>query len=557
MALVSAENMSAQATGLGSLPAVRQLGLMVGVALTIALGITVAMWSQTPNFTVLQADLSARNLAEMTQQLDSSGIEYSLANGGRTLMVPIEKLNQARMQLAAQGVSPDADTGYSLLDQEQGFGTSSFMQKARYNRALEGELAKSISHLVVVESARVHLAVPKQSAFARKHTKPAVSVVLNIQPGRVLDDRQVAGIVNMVASSVPGLEAEHVTVIDQKGRLLTQAGNSDVMLSSSQFNYTRKFEEDYVKRIVEIVSPIVGADGVRAQVVADIDFTSQEQTRESYLPEQMALRSEQVFEERDSEGEKSAGIPGALSNQPPATGSTDNQTFTDQTDTTVGRSSSRAIRNYELDRTISHTRTSPTSLQRLSVAVVVDYVDSVDAEGNATRVPLDADTLSRITSLIKESVGLDEARGDTINIANVPFQQPEDFEPLPPPPLWEQPWVLNLAKQILGGIGVLFIALGVLRPMLKNLSTNRELSIAAEAASAEAVPQAQLEAQPAGGEQQLALGDGQSAEASGSNQADKKGISTEQQLIELASTMAKEDPKRVAQVMTSWVEEDE
>ncbi len=561
MALVSAENMSAQATGLGALPAVRQLGLLVGVALTIALGITVAMWSQTPNYSVLQADLSARALAEVTQSLDSAGIEYSMANGGRTLLVPVEKLNQARMKIASQGVSIDGDSGYALLDKEQGFGTSSFMQKAQYNRALEGELAKSISKLVVVESARVHLAVPKQSAFARKHSKPAVSVVLHVQPGRVLDDRQVAGIVNMVASSIPGLEAEHVTVIDQKGRLLTQSGSSDMMLSSSQFNYTRRFEEDYVKRIVEIVSPIVGIEGVRAQVVADIDFTSQEQTRESYLPEQMALRSEQVFEERSGKAEMAMGIPGALSNQPPSAGTIDENVIGAETRGAgnSGRSSSRAVRNYELDRTISHTRTSPTTLQRLSVAVVVDYVDGVDEEGNAKRVPLDAETIAHITSLIKESVGLDETRGDTINVANVPFQLPAEVKPLPAPPIWEQPWVMNLAKQVLGGLGVLFIAFGVLRPMLKNLSTHKPDTTSEAAASGEMMPQAQLEAQAAGGgEQQLALGDGQAQAGNalgGGNEA--KGLSNEQQLIELASTIAKEDPKRVAQVMTSWVEEDE
>lgn len=556
MALVSAENMSSQATGLGTLPAVRQLGLMVGVALTIALGITVAMWSQTPNFTVLQSDLNARNLADITQSLDGAGIEYSLENGGRTLLVPVEKINQARMKVATGGFSIEGDSGYTLLDQDQGFGTSSFMQKARYNRAIEGELAKSISKLVVVQSARVHLAIPKQSAFARKHSKPAVSVILNVQPGRVLNDQQVAGIVNMVASSVPGLEAEHVTVIDQKGRLLTQSGSSNVMMSSSQLSYTNSFEDNYVKRIIDIIGPIVGADGVRAQVVAKIDFTTQEQTRESYLPEQLALRSEQVFEERTGADEMVGGVPGALSNQPPAAGTTEEDIVEPKGVVASGRSSSRAVRNYELDKTISHTRTSPTTLQRLSIAVLVDYVPIVDAEGVVTRGPIDADTMALITSLVKETVGLDETRGDTINVVNAPFQVPEAVEALPEPPIWEQPWVMNLAKQVLGGLGVLFIVFSVLRPMLKNLSTNHELVIAAQ--KKDEVPEATMDAQ--GGNQQLALADGGTAPALGGASGEGgtvKGPTTEQQLIELASTMAKDDPKRVAQVMTTWVEEDE
>ncbi len=555
MALVSAENLSAQAQGLGSLPPVKQVGLLVGVALTIALGITIAMWSQTPNFTVLEADLDARSLARMTQSLDTAGIEYKLSNGGRTLMVPLEKLQQAKMKMASEGLSAEVDTGYALLDQEQGLGTSSFMQKARYQRALEGELAKSISRLVVVESARVHLAMPKRSAFARKNSEPAVSVILNIQPGRILDDNQVAGIVNMVSSSIPGMEARHVTVIDQKGRLLSKQGNSDMMLSSTQFNYTKRFEEDYVKRIVNILSPIVGVDGVRAQVVAEIDFTSQEQTRESYLPEQMALRSEQVFEE-DSGSLPSSGIPGALSNQPPAAGTTRADLETNLSPLT--RRSKQAVRNYELDRTISHTRTSPVTLKRLSVAVVVDYVNKVDEEGNTSRVPLDEATIAHITSLVKEAIGLNEARGDTINVVNTPFQLPEEIEPLPEPPIWEQPWALNLAKQIIGALGVLFIAFGVLKPMLKNLSAHRELMAELEerkneAASGDLMPK---EAGDAGGEGALALENKSAGEAAG-GMSDDEAKSNEQKLIELASSMAQEDPKRVAQVMTTWVGEDD
>ncbi len=544
MALVSAENMTAQATGFGTLPAFRQLGLLVGLALTIALGITIAMWSQTPNYSVLVSDLSARDLAQATQSLDSSNIKYTVTNNGHTLMVPAEKLQQAKMKMASQGISAGDNTGYALLDKEQGFGRSSFMQKARYNRAIEGELAKSIGDLDMIEGARVHLAMPKQSAFVRKNSKPAASVVLNVRPGWVLNDSQIAGIVNMVASSVPGLEAENVTVIDQNGRLLSQKGSSDMMLSSTQFNYTRRFENSYVKRIVDILSPIVGVNGVRAQVVADIDFTSQEKTSESYSPGQKALRSEQIFKE-DNTASPAMGIPGALSNQPPAAGTTNADVAAKEQKTGTGFRTSRAVRNFELGKTISHTRTSPTALKKLSVAVIVDYVNGVDKKGKRKRVPLDAATINHIKALVKETVGFNSRRGDTINVVNTPFLLPAKVKPLPQPPMWQQPWVMNLVKQIVGGLGVLFIVLVVLRPMLKNLST--QAAKKNNAVSGDVMPQAQL-ASP-DGERSQTLTNEQSA--SGDTR------SNEQQLIEIASNMAKEDPKRVAQVMSTWVAEDE
>jgi len=207
MALVSAENVSTQMQGFGALPAVRQLGLMLGLALSVALGVTVALWSQSPNYSMLYGNLSAKDMSLVTQALDGAGIKYRLERGAGAIMVPSDKVHEARMNLATQGLPKGGDVGFELLEKDQGFGSNSFLQKARYHRALEGELAQSISKLNVVESARVHLAIPKQSAFARKSAKPAVSVVLNLYPGRVLDEMQVAGIVNMVASSVPELDA--------------------------------------------------------------------------------------------------------------------------------------------------------------------------------------------------------------------------------------------------------------------------------------------------------------------------------------------------------------
>jgi flagellar M-ring protein FliF len=255
MAIVSAENVTVQAQGFGNLPAFRQLGLLVGLALSVALGVTVAMWSQTPNYSLLYGNLSAKDLAQVTSVLSKSNIEYRLEGGSGVVMVPADQIHEARMKLASQGMQIGGGSGYELLEKEQGLGSSSFLQKARYHRAQEGELAKSIGNLNFVEGARVHLAIPKQSAFARKHSRPTASVILNIIPGRVLDDSQVAGIVNMVASSIPGLESDNVTVIDHRGRLLSSTTrNSNMMLSSSQFEYTRK-----LKNVISIASSISSA----------------------------------------------------------------------------------------------------------------------------------------------------------------------------------------------------------------------------------------------------------------------------------------------------------
>lgn len=537
MALVSAENIAIKAQGFNSLHAFRQLGLMIGLAVSIALGVTVALWSQSPNYSLLYSDLSPKDLSQITKSLDSAGIEYKFQSGSGGLLVPAEKLQEARLKLATTGLTLGGDVGYELLEKNQGLGSNSFLLKARYQRALEGELAQSISKLSIVESVRVLLAIPKKSAFARESSKPAASVVLKLYPGWVIDEAQTASIVNIVASSVPGMSPEQVTVVDDKGRLLSKTGSqSDMLLSSTQFDYTRKLEERYVKRIVDIISPIAGVDGVRAQVVADMDFTSLEQTKESYLPEQRVVRSEQLFEQKSNQ-QSASGIPGALTNQPPPGGSLvaskDEAGNLDQVN-----NSSRTVRNYEIDRTLSHTRQSPVTLKRLSVAVIIDYRTTVDKKGKVQRTPLDEEEIQRVTALVREAVGLSDARGDTINVVNTPFKLPDEVEPLPEPPIWEQAWALGIGKQLLGGLVVLLIAFGILRPMLSNLSTQGKSS----AKEMAALPAGAQDGQLALGEDQLTLSHRQPA--------------TGQQLLDVANTMVKDDPKRVAQVLNSWVEKD-
>ena len=546
MAIMTADNVAVQAQGFGSLPALRQLGLMIGLAVSVALGVTVALWSQTPNYSMLYGNLTAKDLSEVTSVLNSSGISYEFepSNGG--IMVPAEKIHEARMKLANSGFSGNSDEGYELLDKDQGLGSNRFLLKARYQRALEGELAQSIAKLNMIQSARVHLAIPKQSAFARKSSSPSASVVLNLYPGRTINDVQTAGIINIVASSVPGLDSEQVTVVDDKGRLLSgESGPSNMMSSGSQFDYTRKLEESFTRRIIEIISPIVGVEGVRAQVVAEVDFTSQEETKESYSPEQRAVRSEQLFEQNSNQ-QGPLGIPGALTNQPPSGGST--EIATGEASGSAGNNSSRTLRNYELDRTISHVRQSPTTLQRLSVAVIVDYRSTVDKKGVVTREPLSEEEIKYVTALVKEAVGLNEKRGDTLNVVNTQFKLPEVVEPLPELPIWEQPWVFGVAKQALGGIFVLFIVFGVLRPMLTNLATQGKNSAAVQAAlpAGEYVPASET------GDDRVTL----SNQTAGATALPGGAQANGQQLLDVASGIVTEDPKRAAQVLNTWVEAD-
>ena len=376
--------------GLGQNLVIRQLAVMVGIAASVALGVAVVLWSQTPNYSLLFGDLAEKDAAEVVSALQQAGIEFKVDDTSGAVMVPTGKLRDARMKLAGEGLPRGDSPGFALLEKEAGFGTSRALEAARFQRALEGELARTISSISSVKSARVHLATPKQSVFARKRKKPSASVVLNLFSGRALEKEQVAAIRHLVASSVPELEANRVTVVDQKGKLLSgQSETRELMLSTSQLEFTRQLEQDFRQRVEDILLPILGADNVSAQVTAEVDFTVTEQTEERFNPDLPALRSEQI-NEQSSRLAATQGVPGALSNQPPLAGQAPEQadalTGTAPTGPAPLNSSKRATRNYELDKTISHTRLSSGTLRRLSVAVVVDDKVSVSDDGVATQV---------------------------------------------------------------------------------------------------------------------------------------------------------------------------
>jgi len=532
-------------------PIVRQLAVMIGIAASVALGVAVVLWSQTPTYSQLFGSLAQKDAAEVVNALEQLGVKYRINEASGAVMIPSSKLGEVRMKLAAQGLPRSDSLGFEILQQEPGFGTSRALEAARFQRALENELARSIATLANVESARVHLALPKQSVFVRKRKPASASVVVKLYPGRLLEKSQVTAIGHLVASSVPELTPSRVTVIDHKGNLLSGTQDSrELTLSASQFEFTRQLEDLYRQRVEEILQPILGIGNVKAQVTAELDFTVTEKTEERYNPDQPALRSEQVNEQA-SRLSPVQGVPGALSNQPPAAGTAPEVATGAANGPTEGtplNTSKRATRNYELDKSISHTRLSSGDLRRLSVAVVVDDRVVTDAEGNVRRIERTPEEIERITLLVKEAVGFNLQRGDSVQVINAPFQAPPEPEPLPELPIWQQPWVWDLAKQAGGVILVLFLIFFVLRPTMKRLSSPPVIERIEDAAEGEA-------GTGGGGEGRMA-GEGGEALAAGESALKLPGPGSYEATLEAARQMVNEDPKRVAQVVKSWVNED-
>jgi len=539
-----------QFRGLASLPLERQIGLIVAAAAAVTLVVSLVLWLTRPAYLVLFPNLPERESAQVMEALDRTGVPFRLDPASGALQVPAGQLHEARLKLATEGLPKASGFGFELLEKDQGLGTSRLIEDARYHRAIEGELARSIATLDSVESARVHLALPRQSVFVRERTRPTASVLLNLYAGRSLDEGRVAGIVHLVSSSIPDLDPENVTVVDQRGRLLTQPHShmDGLAATGQQLDFTRRLEEGYVRRIMDIITPIVGADAIRAQVAADVDFSRVERTTEVYDPERSAVRSEQISEdERRDRG--MMGVPGALTNQPPEAGMIGEFGQAQDRQDQPGSVSRRSVRNFELDRTVSHIREAPGGLRRLSVAVVVDHQERPNADGVLERAPLSDEELARITTLVREAVGFDAERGDSVNVINASFRPVEMPEPLPEAPVWQEPWVLDLAKTLMAVILVLVLALTVVRPLLRSLAergvaSRQDEEYLARLALAEAGEGGIDEAPGLGHEPRKALTGPQAANRSYENN------------LETARNIVREDPKRVAQLMKNWMASD-
>jgi flagellar M-ring protein FliF len=511
-------------------PAVKQILLFVGVAAAVAIGVAMALWSQGENYTPLYSGLADRDVGEITAQLDSANVPYKVDPSNGSLLVPSDRKYQVRMQLASSGLPRGAGFGIEEMPEHASFGQTPFMENALYVRAVETELARSIGSMQPVESARVHLALPPQSVFLRQKREPSASVMLKLFSGRRLEDSQVQAVVHLVASSVPDLSPSRVTVVDQSGALLTSPNDdSTSALSSSQFEYRKQIEEEYSQRIRGLVGSIVGPERVRASVAADVDFTQTEQTRESFDPNVQMVRSEQTNEDT-RHGDGVQGVPGALSNQPAQVATPPAGTAAATTEQPVSSSRSQ-VRNFELDKTVSHTRQAVGAIRRLSIGVLVDNKPPAQARGAST--PLTEQEIASLTALVKQAVGFDEARGDTISVINSAFQpQPQIAEPAAAP-IWQNPQVWSIARQVFGGLLVLALAFFVLRPLMQMLTRPQPIAPA-----------------PPGGEFAAQL---QPVMIGGRPMALPMGYDDR---MAAARSVAGQDPRQVAQVVRSWVAED-
>jgi flagellar M-ring protein FliF len=541
---------SAPARGLADIPGIKQVGLLAGVAAAIAAAIWLVLWSQGQNYTVLYGQLSERESGQVMDALTAAGIEFKLNPSGAVL-VPESKVQEARIRLASQGLPQSDSMGIEMIQKDSALGNSTLMESARYQSVLETELARTIIKVQGVQSARVHLALPKPSVFLRDAHKATASVMLQLYPGRRLDPGQVTAIVHLVASSVPELSANDVTLVDQAGSLLNSPDeNAEAAASTRHFEQTRKLEESYQQRIIELLEPMLGPGRVRATVTADMDYTVTEETRENYDPQKTAVRSEQTSNEMRKSGDGAEGIPGALSNQPPGTSgapvipgaATPGNPLTPPNAAagaagavSSGPTSSaqRSTRNFEVDRTLSYVKQPVGTLKRLNVGVVLDDWQKVDADGKVTTSPMSDTDIKRFTQLIKESIGLKGDRGDQINVMNQAFKSDAVVPPVDGLPLWQQPWLIKLGKQIVGAALVLVVAFLVLRPLMKSLTKSSGRS---SAASREDL-------------------DGDTLSLSGQGKAIKLSPSFEQQ-IAAARTLVGQDPRRAAQVVKDWVSAD-
>ncbi len=533
--------------GFSKLTLMRQLVLVVGVAACLAMCLAVVLWMQEPSYRPLLNNINDYSPTEVAQLLQQNKIAYKIEPNSGVLLVEADALGEARLKLAAAGISEDRTIGFELLDKDSGLGTSQFMETTRYRRGLEGELARTISSLRNVRSARVHLAIPKQSVFVRDNRKPSASIFVELMGARELDREQVEAIVNLVANSVPEMDRKDITLVDQRGRLLSQNHrSSEDLMAMQQFEYARKMEETLNSRINSILDPVMGPGRFRSEVSAELDFTSIEQAEEIFNPDTNALRSEQTLNEQRVAGQN-GGVPGALSNQPPGAATVPEQaTGEGQTQAQAKDMRSQATRNYEVDRTVSYTKHEKGRLKRLTVAVVVDDIRRVNpTTGEITYQPWPEAELQRLTQLVRDAVGYSAARGDSVNVINTPFAPPEEIA-LEPISWWEQPWAWQLAKYGMGTLIILVLILGLLR-LLNNLVNPNQGEKSQELSEEEQL--AELES--------LAAAVGEGGEGEGGDFLLPGGSTNLERQLNALKGLIADDPGRVAQVVRQWINSDE
>lgn len=522
-----------------------KLLLVAGIAAVIAVMAVFWLWSQQPDYRVLFSNYSDKDGGAIVAALEKMNVPYKFSDSGTAILVPAAQVHQARLKLASDGLPKGGNIGFEILENQK-FGVSQFVEQVNFQRALEGELERSIQSIGAVEVARIHLAIPKPSVFVRDQQKPTASVLLNLRSGRSLDAQQVSAVVHLVASSVPDLPTANVTVVDQNGNLLSDTtkkmGNKN--LDPEQLKYVDDVQQSIVKRVESIITPIVGLKNVRAEASVEIDFSVQEQAAETYKPNQQpdaaAVRSMQTNESQTSNGE-TAGVPGALSNQPPANATapitTPAATNPDGTPVATAapvNSEKNLTTNYEVDKTVRYTQQPMGGIKRINVAVVVNNMTVVDKAGKVTSRPLTAAEKTQINDLAMQAMGFNKDRGDSLTVVNSSFAG-EPKEVLPAVPIWENQRVIEYGKdalRFLVGIAVLFMMYSkVLKPLMSKLTTMTP-RVAARSEGEDAVVNLS----------------GQGGDAA----AQARSLGGYDQNIEAAKQLAKDNPRMVASVVANW-----
>jgi len=564
MAQAAAQALTALRDGFGQLTNKQKLMLGGGFAAVLALLAVMWLWSRAPDYRVLFSDLGERDGGDIIAALAAQQVPYRLSNGGTSILVPEESVYELRLKLAAQGLPKGGSVGFELMDSQK-FGISQFMEQVNYQRALAGELSRTIQSMSPVQTARVHIAVPRPSVFVRDQQKPSASVLVNLHPGRALDAAQVGAITHLVASSVPELLASNVTVVDQAGKLLSANGQRTAQgMDASQLEFVHAVEQRYVRRIEDILEPILGAGNARAQVTATLDFSQTEQTSETYkpnaTPQDSAIRSQQTVETVTNQTTPPAGVPGALSNQPPGAASAPINVAPGQPpgappSAPVNTHKENTV-NFEVDKTIRHTKAEVGSVKRLSAAVVVNYRAAED-KGKMVAKALSEQEMTQINNLVREAMGFNRERGDSVNVVNAAFNDPlagVDSSP------WKQlvtdyttpqgAW--QLAKYLAWVLVILYAWFALLRPALRDLTRAGmppETEMGADETDDELVvgPDGQM----------MTAEEAAAAEAAAEAAAAAPEIEPFAVDLEAVKAFVKVEPKLAATILKEWIDKDE
>jgi flagellar M-ring protein FliF len=534
--------------------------LLVAIAIVIAFMAAFWLWSQQPDYRVLFSNFSDKDGGAIVASLEKMNIPYKFTDGGSAILVPAASVHQARLKLATEGLPKGGNVGFELLENQK-FGVSQFIEQVNFQRALEGELERSIQTISAVSEARIHLAIPKSSVFVRDKQDPTASVVLNLRGGRTLDAQQVGAIVHLVASSVPNLPAKNVTVVDQNGNLLSDMSKKvgPNNLDPSQLKYIEEIQQSISRRIEAIITPIVGANNVKAQASAEIDFSRVEQAAESYKPNQnptdAAIRSQQTNEAETLNGGEAGGVPGALTNQPPADATAPIEGGADPNaagaNATPINKQKNSTTNFEVDKTVRYVQQNVGGIKRLNVAVVVNNMPVVGADGKVTYRALTDAEKTQINDLAMQAMGFNKERGDELTVVNSPFAV-ETVAPIPEVPLWQNPEAIEYAKDTLRFLVGVIVLMMMYKKVVKPLVT--KLTVLPEPPRLNGPNEDEKEVEEDGSVVSLS-GEQTGVDADGNPVASQKARALSRESTDdlaFARQIAKDNPRLVANVVSGW-----